>query len=178
MSKQFSRYYVLVLLSGIFLSGCSNDMSGLKNEIATIKASTPEDIEPIPEVKVYEKYAYQSGLLRSPFAPDEDAASNDPAAQTGDGPRPNANRNKEFLEQFAVDSLDMVGTLDSRGASYALVKTNDGLIHQIGIGNYIGLNDGQVIKITEAGIDIRELVPDGLGGYVYRENNIPLKESS
>ena len=50
-------------------------MSELENKISSIKQSSPGGIDPIPEVKVYEKYTYQSGLLRSPFIPDEGGAA-------------------------------------------------------------------------------------------------------
>jgi type IV pilus assembly protein PilP len=172
MSKSI-KYLVLAIGVISLLSGCSNDMSELENTIRNIKQSSPGGIDPIPEVKIYEKYTYQSGLLRSPFTPDEEASETE---SVGDGPRPNQNRNKEFLEQFPLDSLEMVGTFNSKGIEYALIKTSDGLLHQIRAGEYMGQNDGEVLNVHESGVVIRELVPDGLGGYVYRKNEIPLNE--
>lgn len=175
MMNILNKNHLLILLSTAFLFACSNDMSDVKNAISEIKASTPADIEPIPEIKVYEKYTYQSTGLRSPFMPDENAEEAAAAAQ-GNGLRPNPNRNKEFLEDFPLDTLTMVGTLNTNNVNYALVLTADGLIHQIRAGNYIGQNEGEILNISDRGIAIRELVPDGLGGYIYRANELPLEE--
>ena len=175
MKNILNNKHLVVLLSTALLFACSNDMSDVKKAISDIKATTPADIEPIPEIKVYEKYTYQSSALRSPFMPDEDA-QDAAAAEQGNGLRPNVNRNREFLEEFPLDSLTMVGTLNSNNVNYALVLTSDGLIHQIRAGNYIGQNEGEILKISEQGIEIRELVPDGLGGYIYRVNELPLQE--
>jgi len=71
----------------------------------------------------------------------------------------------------------MVGTLNSKGTNFALIKTADGLLHQVKAGNYMGENDGQVTKVSESGIEVREIVPDGLGGYVYRPSELPLEEN-
>ena len=174
--KWMNKHLMLYALSGFILLGCSNDMTELENTISNIKQSQPSGIDPIPEVKVYEKYTYQSGLMRSPFVPDEGVVSDDTLDSTG--LRPDRNRNKEFLEQFPLDSLEMVGTFTLKGVDYALMKTSDGLIHQIRPGEYMGQNDGEVLSVNEAGVVLRELVPDGLGGYMHRENEIPLSEIS
>jgi len=70
----------------------------------------------------------------------------------------------------------MVGTLNTNNVNYALVLTADGLIHQIRAGNYIGENEGEILNVSDQGIEIRELVSDGLGGYIYRANELPLEE--
>ena len=175
MINTSNKKHLVILLCTALLLACSNDMSEVKDAISEIKASTPADIEPIPEIKVYEKYTYQSADLRSPFMPDEDSEAAANTAQ-GNGLRPNPNRNKEFLEDFPLDTLTMVGTLNTNKVNYALVLTADGLIHQIRTGNYIGQNEGEILSISDRGIEIRELVPDGLGGYIYRVNELPLEE--
>ena len=175
MKKLINKNHLVILLSTSLLFACSNDMSEVKNAISDIKASTPADIEPIPEIKVYEKYTYQSTDMRSPFMPDENAEK-EAASADGNGLRPNPNRNREFLEDFPLDTLTMVGTLNTNNVNYALVLTADGLIHQIRTGNYLGQNEGEILDITDRGIAIRELVPDGLGGYIYRANELPLQE--
>jgi len=154
--KQYKKC-ILVLLCSITMFACSNDMSDLKSDINKIKASTPADIEPIPEIKLYEKYSYQSSLLRSPFQPDDSVDDDERSAQ-GNGLRPNVNRNREFLEDFPLDTLTMVGTLNTNNVNYALVLTADGLIHQIRAGNYIGENEGEILNVSDQGIEIRELV--------------------
>ena len=61
-------------------------------------------------------------------------------------------RNREFLEQFSLDTLKMVGTLKLGGQNYGLVQTKDGLVHRVVPGNYIGTSDGKVIDISPSKI--------------------------
>ncbi|MBT8142917.1 MAG: pilus assembly protein PilP [Gammaproteobacteria bacterium] len=173
MNKGKLKQLAICLVMSSLLMACSNDMSELEQALDEIKRTPPGTIEPIPEVKVYEKYAYQSGLLRSPFTPDK---GEDADGGNGDGPRPDANRNKDFLEDFPLDSLSMVGTISKDGIDYGLVLTPDSLIHQVKPGDYMGQNDGRILAITETGIVLKELVPDGLGSYQYRDNELLLPE--
>ena len=60
------------------------------------------------------------------------------------GTRPDPDRSREFLEQFPLDTLRMVGTLQQGENSISdLVQTSDGLIHRVVPGNYMGQNDGE-----------------------------------
>lgn len=91
--------------------------------------------------------------------------------------RPDMHRNREHLEQFPLDSLNMVGTLTPIGSEVrALVVDNDGLLHRIKVGNYLGNNHGKVIAITDKAISVIEMVSDGTGCYVDREAALKIKE--
>ena len=90
------------------------------------------------------------------------------------GPRPVANRNKEYLEQFPLDTLSMVGTLIRGGQTYGLLQTQDGLVHRVLPGNYIGQNDGRIVSVSDSDIDVEELLPDGLGSFFKRSAAISL----
>ena len=52
--------------------------------------------------------------------------------------RPDSKRNREFLEQYSLDTLKMVGTLRLSGHMFGLVQTKDGLVHRVIVGNHIG----------------------------------------
>jgi type IV pilus assembly protein PilP len=92
------------------------------------------------------------------------------------GVRPDAKRNREFLETFSLDTLRMVGTLKLAGQTYGLVQTKDGLVHRVVPGNYVGTNDGKVIDVSPSKIQVIEIVPDGLGGYMERAAALALNE--
>jgi type IV pilus assembly protein PilP len=85
-------------------------------------------------------------------------------------------RAREFLEQFPLDTMRMVGTLQLEGRNYGLVQGKDGLVHRVLPGNYMGQNDGRVIGITGTRISVIEIVPDGLGGYIERPATLALNE--
>jgi type IV pilus assembly protein PilP len=90
--------------------------------------------------------------------------------------RPDSKRNREFLEQFSLDTLAMVGTLKLQGRSYGLVQTRDGLVHRVLPGQYMGQNDGKITSITDSKISLVEIVPDGMGGYMERPAAIGLTD--
>jgi len=147
-------------------------MSDLEAYVAEIKARPGGRIEPLPEIKAYETFAYEPGDARSPFTPDSPAAS-----RADDGVRPDADRRREFLEGFPLDTLRMVGTLHLGGRLYGLVQTSDRLIHRVVVGNYLGQNDGRIISITDSAVQLLEIIPDGLGGYTERAASIGLGET-
>lgn len=149
---------IVVLAGTALLGACSNDMDELQQYIATIKARKSTKIEPIPQIKQYEAFAYVAGDRREPFTPTV-------PSNKGDGVRPDMNRNREPLEEFPLDSLKMVGVIDYNKIYYAMVKAPDGIIHRVTVGNYMGQNFGKITKISESEVSLDEIVPDGFGGF-------------
>jgi type IV pilus assembly protein PilP len=151
------------------LAGCGGGTGDLKRELEEKKKRPGGRIEPLPEIKPYESFVYDPTTLRSPFQPSV------PATSLGaGGVRPDARRNREFLEGFSLDTLKMVGTLRQGGRMFGLVQTKDGLIHRVLSGNYVGQNDGRVTSVSDSKITVVEIVPDGLGGYMERPAAIAL----
>jgi len=152
------------MLLAVLMVGCAGDTSELQEYIAEVKQRPGGRIEPLPQIKPYEGFRYRADDRRSPFVPEQRAA----ASASPKGPKPIENRNKEYLEQFPLDTLAMVGTLVREDQTFALVQTADKLVHRVVPGNYIGQNDGQIVSIDESGIQVEELVPDGIGGFFKR----------
>jgi type IV pilus assembly protein PilP len=155
-----------VVVSG--LSACSSKDDDLDAFIESTKKEAGGRVEPLPELKPYESYAYESVDMRSPFMPGGSGAG------AAGSLRPDNRRNREFLEQFSLDTLRMVGTLRLADRTYGLVKTKDGLVHRVLPGNYMGQADGKVTEITTSKISVVEIVPDGLGGYMERPASLAL----
>ena len=156
----------LCVLAGV-LSGCSSKDDELDQFISDTKKEPGGRVEPLPELKPYESYAYESANSRSPFMPGGSGG--------GSGAlRPDSRRNREFLEQFSLDTLRMVGTLRLSDRTYGLIKTKDGLVHRVLPGNYLGQADGRVTEISPSKISVVEIVPDGLGGYMERPASLAL----
>jgi type IV pilus assembly protein PilP len=154
------------------LLGCSGGIDDdLLAYVDEVKARPGGRIEPLPQIKPYEKFAYAATDIRSPFEPDRPKQSS-----ARSGPKPLEDRNKEYLEQFPLDTLEMVGTLDREGTTFGLVQTTDGMVHRVISGNYLGQNDGRIVVVSDAEIRIEELVPDGIGGFYKRSAEIGLGE--
>jgi len=167
---------LLILLPFLLLAGCSNnDMSDLRAFIEEVKQRPPGRIEPLPEIKEVETYTYSSSQLRNPFAP-EAVADTQKASNNNNGLKPDFNRRKEELEAFPLDSLRMVGTLEKDAINWGLIKANDGTIHRVREGNYMGTNYGKINQVLEDKIELTEIIQDGQGGYIERQATVSLGE--
>ena len=167
--RPLARLAVLAALVAGLLAGCSGRDGDLDRFIDATKKEPGGRVEPLPEVKPYEAFTYTDQDLRSPFVP---GGSGGASA----GLRPDSKRNREFLEQFSLDTLKMVGTLNLGGSHYGLVSTKDGRVHRVVVGEHIGTNDGKITDITPSKIALVEIIPDGLGGYIERPAALGLNE--
>src|SRR5580658_6064700 len=151
------------------LSGCSGRDSDMQRFTDTTKKEPGGRVEPLPEVKPYEAYTYADQNLRSPFVPGGSGGANA-------GLRPDSHRDRAYLEQFSLDTLKMVGTLNLGGSHYGLVQTKDGRVHRVVVGEHVGTNDGKITDISASKIALVEIIPDGLGGYIERPAALALNE--
>ena len=122
-------------------------MDDLEQYVKEVKAQPGGRIEPLPEIKPYESFVYDARRrCARPFVPDTPVVAENGGA--GGGVRPDTNRNREFLEQFPLDTLRMVGTLEAGGTFFGLVQDKDGLVHRVLPGNHLGQNDGKILRVT------------------------------
>jgi len=164
----------LVLCAG--LAACSSgNMDDLRSYVSAQEAKPHGTIEPLPEIKPYQTFLYNSSDLRSPFEPAQ-LAQAALIGGPGNGISPNPTRPREALEAFPLDSLRMVGTLERDDRMAALVRTQDGTIHRVKVGNYMGQNHGKITDITEDKVELTEIVPDGQGGWLERQASVALSE--
>jgi type IV pilus assembly protein PilP len=168
-SKYHQRLFIALALAG--LAGCSGDLGDLSKQIADIRSRPGDRIEPLPEIKPYEAFVYGAASMRSPFVPSAPAGLDMTTSL-----RPDVKRAREFLEQFPLDTLRMVGTLEQHGRKYGLIQGKDGLVHRVLPGQYLGQNDGRITSITASKIALIQIVPDGVGGYIERPAAIALTE--
>jgi type IV pilus assembly protein PilP len=170
-----SRKGIVIALAMLtaLAAGCGRDMSDLEAYIAEVNARPGGRIEPLPVIRPYESFTYDAYDLRPPFTPDQPIEQ----GRENDGLRPDSRRPREFLEQFPLDTLGMVGTLTQEGVYYGLLQTNDTLVHRVTVGNYVGQNDGRIVAIDETEIRVVEIIPDGIGGYMERAATIGLGEN-
>ena len=148
------------MLACLCLAACSDGTGSVQKFIARVEHQPGGHVAPLPRVPKYETFTYDDQNMRSPFLP---------AEPVGLGTiRPRANRPRQYLEHFPLDTLKMVGTIRAGGRTYGLVQTKDGIVHRVTVGNYMGLNDGRIIQITPTQIRLVEIVPNGLGGFMKR----------
>lgn len=175
MHASLTRVLLIALVTSLSLTACGGDMDDLDQYVNEVKARPGGRIEPLPEITPYEVFTYIADAEghRSPFVPDSPQAA---AGMAAGGTRPDPERSREFLEQFPLDTLRMVGTLELGNTHFGLVQTSDGLIHRVVPGNYMGQNDGRIVSVNDSEIELVEIISDGIGGYLEREAAVGLAD--
>ncbi|MBE0483157.1 MAG: pilus assembly protein PilP [Bacterioplanes sp.] len=168
---------VAITLAVGLLTGCSSsaDTRDLKQFVDDTLSKPRGRIEPIPVFKPYEFFSYSAAGLRSPFelpvVVDTSIAVKSDLASV----RPNLDRPREHLERFPIGDLSMVGTMQgAEGALWALIRDGSGGVVRIKTGQYIGQNHGRITDISEYRINLIEIVPNGLGGWIERPRTLAL----
>lgn len=169
-----------VLSVALVLAGCSRSVtssgdvadneSNLEAWVAEVDKRPPPPLPPLPVMQQFETFEYAAQSLRDPFS----RAFRDEGGSGG--PRPDSNRPKQKLEEFPLDSLDMVGTIRGGGALVALVTAPDKVVYRVRPGTYLGQNDGRVTGVFADRIELVELVTDGAGGWLERPASIALED--
>lgn len=152
----------------LLAAGCGGDSSDLQDFVARVKARPAAPIEAIPEIASYTPYTYRGDDRRAPFTPTTPRRE----VKSKSDLAPDANRANEPLEAFPLDSLRMVGTISRAGVTYALLQAPDNVIHRVRPGQHLGQNYGEIDGISDGGVLLTEIVPDGLGGYIRRPATI------
>lgn len=167
------RWSLLVLLFGL-LSGCGGgNNADLQQFIEETKRRPAGAIEPLPSFRPYEAFTYSASTERSPFEPPVKAL--DLYYGTGNSDiQPDLTRRKEYLEEFSLESLRMVGTLELDKTLWALVDDRQGGIHRVRNGNYLGRDHGKIVATTPGQLTVVEIVSDGLDGWVERPRTLEL----
>jgi type IV pilus assembly protein PilP len=175
--KQMMHWSTVALLAAL-LAGCSGEPTADLEEYAEkIKSQQKSSIEPLPEFKPFESFTYQANELRDPFTPPVFSHAPATVAQaSGNGIKPDFDRPTEPLEEYPLDSVRMVGTLEQQDNTWALILDTDDTIHRVQPGNYLGQNHGKITRITEFEVELTEIIPDGLGGWVERPAAIAISE--
>lgn len=177
---QSTRFWLIALLV-IMLQGCIwvEDTADLRAFVADRSSRPVGEVPPLPEFKPYEAFVYEGSSLRNPFGAMVPEVLEMPEEVSDVYPDPE--RLKEYLEQYAVDNLLMVGTITSplnTDQLYALVRDPRGEVHRVQLGDYLGLDNGQVVGLDERRIELSEIVSNGRGGWMKRPRTIALPESN
>jgi type IV pilus assembly protein PilP len=164
--------FIVTLTIGLIACGSGPDQD-LRDYVKQVKARKKGHIPPLPEPQKFEVFTYDDTSLRDPFIPEQKLEA---AAHDKSGPRPDSKREKEVLEGFALGSLKLMGSLEKDGRRWALIKAPDGTLYRTTKGHHMGQNNGVILKIGESQLELKEIVPDGLGGYVERFSTLTVNE--
>src|SRR5690554_3274454 len=103
------------------------DAPNLEEWVANVRARPAPPLEPLPVMQQFETFEYAAQGLRDPFS--------DAFPDTGGvGPRPDSDRRRHELEEFPLDSLEMVGTIGRGGGIIGLVMAPNKVTHRVRTG--------------------------------------------
>ncbi len=158
------------------LAGCGGQGDDLEQWMAQQKREVKPSVQPIAPPKKFDPEPYAGLDLTEPFSSQKlTVALRQEVRQTSSAAE--LNRRKEPLENFPLDSMQMVGSVSKEGRPHALLKV-DRLLYQVAVGDHIGQNFGRITAITETELRLRELVQDAAGEWIERPMTLQLQEGA
>lgn len=184
IQSKFSYKGLRAIVAGLLVSSVSGciwveDTTDLSEFITDVQAKPKGKIEPLPVFEPYHSFVYQGASLRDPFIPlVRVVAANLDVELDDNGLLPDKERPRSYLEQFSVDELSMVGTIGKADEDFfwALVLDPNEEIHRVKIGEYLGLDFGRVVAVSDQQLEVQEIISNGRGGWMHRPRTIELAE--
>lgn len=173
----YFRALVLALLV-LTIAACSGRHTDLQNYLEQVHQGAVPPAEPLPQLPQLTSVDYVGATARDPFRPV--ARSNDQNREAAAGaarncPQPNFTRVATELQQVALDQMQLRGVMRAQdGTRTALITTNQGQLHRVTTGNYLGLNYGQITAISANRLTLREWIATGDGCWQQRETSLQL----
>jgi type IV pilus assembly protein PilP len=168
--KKLSLLPILLLLSAC------NGSDDPRTFVANAGKDLRGKVQPLPEVKPYEPFVYTATDLPDPFKPRKLT----PPAGSGKagGLQPPRDHVKQALENYPLEALKMVGTLQQGKMNYALIKTPDNNLYRVKQGNYMGQNFGIITQVSDTDVKLTEIVQDSGGDWTERSTSLSLIDES
>jgi len=160
----------LLVVVVLLLGGCLKGNDDLRKWVADEKNLPGGPLAPLPVLKTFETFEYKAQTQRDPFAPSL-AEQRADEAEKNSVPDPHP---KEKLEEFALDSLKMVGTIGTGPGMLGLIRDPEGTVSRVKPGNYLGQNNGKIRAVHADSLELVELVSNGNGGWMERPASIEI----
>ncbi len=170
------RSHSAIVLSVVLLAACGGEEhQDIKNWMAEAAKDMHGRVQPIPEIKPFPIISYDAGDLAEPFNPSKVVPEK---RSGGGGIQPDFDRPREPLEAYPLESLKMVGVMRKDRVLHALIQV-DSTVYQVRAGNHMGQSFGVITSITDAQVNVKELVQDPTGqtaDWVERMATLQLQE--
>ena len=170
-----NRLILVSITSLVLVAGCGGQShKDLQDWMKEQGKGARGQLDPLPQIKPYEPFAYNDFDLPDPFKPRKiEPMKSESTSKLA----PDLNRRREPLEAYPIESLSMVGTLEKGKTRYALVRTPERDIYQVRQGMHMGQNFGVIVDINDADIKLKELVQDGSGDWSERSSTLNLQQA-
>jgi len=137
------------------------------------------NIPKLPEVLPYQPVPYEVEGMLDPFKPTKIEPESKFRQGNGKGGvfQPDFEARElrnSLLEKYPLESLKMIGYLNVNKQPIAVIQVED-KVKQVKVGDYLGLDFGMVTKITDADVELRELIQDSAGDWSERKSSLFLQ---
>lgn len=168
-----SRLAIMTIILSLLVACSDQHLGDLQNYVSDVKARKGK-IDPLPEFEQIPQFVYQSNDMKDPFATWKAEVAPVARNKNSSDLYPDAQREREELEAFPMDTLRMMGVMEMKNVRWGLVKDSDGIVHRVKTGNYMGQNFGKITSVGPEDIVLVEIVPNGLGGWERRQASLTL----
>ncbi|MFN6961251.1 MAG: pilus assembly protein PilP [Rhodocyclaceae bacterium] len=173
------KAFVLGAVALLTLAGCAEQgHDEIRQWMEEASRDLKGGIPPLPELKPFPVVAYEAADLFDPFNP----SRVEPERKGSGANKPDFDRPREQLEGYPLESIHFVGVLEKpRSKERRAIVRVDGVVYQVGIGNYLGQNFGRIVAINPTEIVLKEIVQDPSGqtsDWVEREMTLQLDDGS
>lgn len=177
----FRAKHLICLLLGcgtmLVLTACGNSgIDELQRWMTGVRSHAKVGVTPLIEPKKFIPFVYADTARVDPYNPNKLLVALAKLHDSSTGLKPNLDRRREPLENYPLDMIKMVGTLQKTGLSYVVLQV-DKTVFQAKVGNYIGQNFGMITAITESEVALKEIIEDASGEWVERNAKLVLQEN-
>ena len=171
---------IAVVAACMTLAACSGgENEDLRQWMDETSKGLKGGIPPLPEVKSYEPVPYDMEGAVDPFKPNkiEPESRYKQLAGKGGAFQPDFEAREirnSLLEKYPVESLKMIGYMNVNKRPMAVIQVED-KVKQVKVGDYMGLDFGMVTLITDAEVQLRELIQDSAGDWTERKSSLYLQ---
>lgn len=171
--------FMVCAASSLMLTACGDGgVQEVREWMDETRKQTVVAVPKLTEPKKFTPFVYAAQEDLDPYNPVKlTTALAKLKVNSSSGIEPDLERRREPLESYPLDTLKMVGTLEKPGLNYALLQVEKTLF-QAKVGQYVGQNFGMITKITDAEVEIKEIVRDAAGEWTERKATLELQENS
>jgi type IV pilus assembly protein PilP len=138
-----------------------SDVSDLKTFVEEAKSQPQAPIKALPPIPEYKAEEFTTLGTSDPFFPRRPVVTNT-ATMSEKIVSPDGKRERGLLEGYELDEIKKIGVvIDPKKRPILWVQTPDKKVHSVSVGQYLGLNEGKVVKITSTMVLIREQISEG-----------------
>lgn len=175
-SKLISLSFATMSLTGCF--DANKGFSDIENQMFALVNSDAIVVEPVPVIAERERFNYKPDSDRNVFEKLYIVDEKEVVVAEQEISGPNPFRVKEQLENFDIDEVKYIGLISTDKKTAVVIKDPNGISHMVSVGNYIGVNDGEIIEVNPRYILVNELLNNGNRWmnavkkiYIYENNN-------